>query len=203
MENKLKKANKLITNVVRILIIILIVFMVYKRSYKNVGILALTMLLTFYEGFFNKILKINLSEKLKISLIIFIAGAEIFGTVLEFYHKFFWWDTMLHFASGIIFYLVGETVIKQLNEKTTKANISIIIIIAFSILFALSSGVVWEIFEFIIDISLGQNMQITEDLHGRDAVMDTMIDLISLTLGTTIIGLLDIYRKKKDLTKSS
>lgn len=202
MENKLKKANKVITNVVRVLIVILIVFMAYKRSYKNVGILALTMCLTFFEGFFNKILKINLCEKLKISFILFIAGAQIFGTVLEFYHKFFWWDTMLHFTSGIIAYFVGETVINGLNEKTTKANISKIIIIAFSIFFALASGVAWEIFEFVTDITLGQNMQITEGLSGRNAVMDTMVDLISLTLGTVIICIIDIYRKKKVLIKS-
>lgn len=202
MENRLKKANKVITNIIRVLIIILTVFMVHKRNYEYAGILILTMLLTFYEGFFNKILKINLSEKLKISLILFIAGAQIFGTVLEFYHKFLWWDTMLHFASGVIFYFVGECVIKGLNEKTTKANISTIIIITFSIFFALSSGVVWEIFEFVVDISLGQDMQITEGLSGRDAVIDTMVDLISLTLGTIIISVVDIYRKKKDLTKS-
>jgi len=195
MENKLKKANKIITNTIRALIIILIIFMVYKRNYEYAGILIITMVLTFYEGFLGKILKITLSEKLKISLILFIAGAQIFGTVLEFYHKFLWWDTMLHLVSGIIAYFVGETVIKQINEKTTKAKISTIIIIAFSIFFALASGVVWEMFEFVIDISLGQDMQITEGLSGRDAVMDTMIDLISLTLGIIIISAVDIYRK--------
>lgn len=200
---KLNKANKVITNAIRALIIILIVFMVYKRNYEYAGILIITMVLTFYEGFLGKILKITLSEKLKISLILFIAGAQIFGTVLEFYHKFLWWDTMLHFASGIIFYFVGETFIKQLNEKTTKANISTIIIIAFSIFFALSSGVTWEIFEFVVDISLGQNMQITDGLSGREAVMDTMVDLISLTFGTIIVSIIDIYRKRKELTKSS
>ena len=196
MENKLKKTNKVITTAIRVLIIILIVFMISKRNYENVGILILTMILTFYEGFLRKILKINLSEKLKISLILFIAGAQIFGTVLEFYHKFLWWDTMLHFVSGIIFYFVGETVIKWLNDKTTKANISTVIIIVFSMFFALSSGVVWEIFEFTVDISLGQNMQITTGLSGRDAVMDTMVDLISLTLGTIVISLVDICKKK-------
>lgn len=201
MENKLKKANKVITNTIRALIIILIIFMVYKRNYKYAGILILTMLLTFYEIFFNKILKITLTEKLKISLILFIAGAQIFGTVLEFYHKFLWWDTMLHFTSGIIFYFVGECVIRKLNEKTTKAKISTIIIIAFSIFFALSSGVVWEIFEFVVDISLGQNMQITDGLVGRAAIMDTMIDLIFLTFGIIIISVVDIYRKKRILTE--
>lgn len=203
MGNKLKKANRVITTAIRVLIIILIVLTIYKRNYEYAGILILTMLLTFYEGFFNKILKITLSEKLKISLILFIAGAQVCGTVLEFYHKFLWWDTMLHFVSGIIFYFVGETVIKWLNDKTTKSNISTIIIIAFSIFFALSSGVVWEIFEFLVDIGLGQNMQITEGLYGREAVMDTMIDLISLTLGTIVTSIIDMYRKKKVLTKSS
>ena len=201
MENKLKRANKVIVNVVRIVIIVLIILMLSKRNYEYVGILMLTIALTFYEVVLKKIFKIELSDKLKISLILFIFGAQVLGTVLEFYHKFSWWDTMLHFVSGIIFYFVGETIIKVLNTKTTNVNISMAVIIVFAMCFSLATGVVWEIFEFTVDTCLGQNMQITEGLYGRDAIMDTMIDLISLTLGTIIISVIDIYWKKS-LTKN-
>lgn len=198
MENKLKRANKVIVNVVRMVIILLIILMLFKRNYEYVGILILTMALTFYEIVLKKIFRIELSDKLKISLTLFIFGAQVLGTVLEFYHKFLWWDTMLHFVSGIIFYFVGETIIKVLNTKTTNVNISIAVIIVFAMCFSLATGVVWEIFEFTVDTCLGQNMQITEGLYGREAIMDTMVDLISLTLGTILIGVIDTCVERKN-----
>ena len=201
MDSKLKKVNKIITNIVRVFIIILSIFMIYKENYDNLGILILTMLLTFYEIIIEKCFKIELSEKLKISLTIFIFSAQVLGTVLDFYGKFSWWDTMLHTVSGIIFFLVGETLIKQINKKTTDVNISLVIIILFSICFSLTTGVIWEVFEFFIDTTLGQNMQITEGLYGRNAILDTMIDLISLIIGTIFITIINIYIEKKNKGK--
>ena len=74
------------------------------------------------------------------------------------------------------------------------------IIIIFAVCFALSTGVFWEIFEFFVDTVFGQNMQVAKGLMGRDAIMDTMIDLISLVVGTSFIAGLQIFgiSKKKD-----
>lgn len=198
MENKLEKLNKIIVNIVRIIILIISIFMIYKKDYENLCFLILTMALTFYETIMEKCFKISLSGKLKISLIIFIFAAQVLGTILDFYGKFIWWDTMLHATSGIIFFLVGETLIKQINKKKTNANIRNIIIIMFSICFSLATGVLWEIFEFLVDSILGQNMQITQGLVGRDAIQDTMIDLISLLIGTIIITIIDIFLERKN-----
>ena len=43
-------------------------------------------------------------------------------------------------------------------------------------------------------------MQVAKGLMGRDAIMDTMIDLISLVVGTSFIAGLQIFgiSKKKD-----
>ena len=71
------------------------------------------------------------------------------------------------------------------------------IVISFGICFALASGVVWEVFEYGVDTFLGQNMQITEGLIGREAIKDTMIDLISVTGGTIVISILDSFLRKR------
>ena len=195
-----KDANKIITNIVRILIILIAIFLIFQKKYKNLGILALTMILTFYDKIVEKFLKIQLDQRLKISLIIFIFGAQCLGTSLEFYDKFPWWDTMLHTVSGLIFFLVGVTVIKQLSKKTENKLIDNKIILAFGICFSLSTGVVWEIFEFVVDIILEENMQLAKGLVGQDAIMDTMIDLISVTVGTTFMAIhqyINDTKKKK------
>ena len=199
MSDRLKKANKIIVNIIRILIIVISVFMIHKKDYGNFGFLMIAMIITFYDTIINKCFKIELGEKLKISLIIFIFAAQVLGSVLDFYGKFLWWDTMLHGISGIIFFLVGESIIKQINKKTTNVNISVVIIILFSICFSLSTGGLWEVFEFIVDITLGQNMQITDGLYGREAIKDTMVDLISLLIGTIIITIINIYMERKNI----
>lgn len=196
MEKVTKNLNKIITNIVRILIVLIAIFLISQKEFKNLGILAITMLLTFYDKIVEKVLKIKLEDKLKISLIIFIFAAQCLGTVLGFYGKFLWWDTMLHTISGVIFFFVGEAIIKQMSNEKGKLNNKIII--AFAVCFSLSTGVIWEIFEFFVDSLLGQNMQVTKGLIGQEAVMDTMIDLISVTVGTIFISIVEILKNRKN-----
>lgn len=63
--------------------------------------------------------------------------------------------------------------------------------------FSLSTGVIWEIFEFFVDSLLVQNMQVAKGLIGQEAVMDTMIDLISVTVGTIFISIVEILKNRK------
>lgn len=197
MEKVTKNLNKIITNIVRILIVLIAIFLILQKEFKNLGILAITMLLTFYDKIVEKVLKIKLEDKLKISLIIFIFAAQCLGTVLGFYGKFLWWDTMLHTISGVIFFFVGEAIIKQMSNEKGKGELNNKIIIAFAVCFSLSTGVIWEIFEFFVDSLLGQNMQVTKGLIGQEAVMDTMIDLISVTVGTIFISIVEILKNRK------
>lgn len=190
-------SSKIISNLVRISIIIIAIFQIINKQYENLGILAITMLLTFYDVLVEKLLKIKLDNKLKNSITLFIFGAQCLGSVLDFYGKFLWWDTMLHTISGVIFYFVGTTIIEQMSKKYGNQNINKIIVISFGICFALASGVVWEVFEYGVDTFLGQNMQITEGLIGREAIKDTMIDLISVTGGTIAITILDSFLRKR------
>ncbi len=196
---KNSNSSKIISNLVRISIIIIAIFQIINKQYENLGILAITMILTFYDILVEKLLKIKLDNKLTNSITLFIFGAQCLGSVLDFYGKFLWWDTMLHTISGVIFYFVGTTIVEQMSKKYENQNINKMIIISFGICFALASGVVWEVFEYGVDTFLGQNMQITEGLVGREAIKDTMIDLISVTVGTIVISILDIVLRKKKI----
>ncbi len=195
MKKQKKDMYKIIANIIRILIVIITIFLIFKREYKNIGILILTMILTFYDMFIEKLLKIKLENNLKISIILFIFAAQCLGTALGFYGKFLWWDTMLHTLSGIIFFFVGETIIKQLNNTPEGSNINKKTIIAFGVCFSLATGVIWELFEFLVDSFLGQNMQVAKGFVGQDAIKDTMVDLISVTVGT--IGIVIIQKIKE------
>lgn len=199
----LRKLNNIITLLVRLIIVALAILMIVQKDYEKLGYLAITSVLTFYNIFIRKVVKIRLPEILKIVLILFIFSAQVLGSVLDFYDKFYWWDTMLHTISGMIFFLIGVVVIKYLNKSKTNVKIGRNLIIVFAICFSLSIGVIWEIIEYTIDcIFVTSNMQITKGLIGQAAIKDTMIDLISATIGTLIMAFFQkIQMKHKGIKK--
>ena len=83
-------------------------------------------------------------------------------------------------------------------------NLSPLFVVIFSFCFAVTLGVVWEIYEFTFDGVLGLNMQkfaleSGEALIGRAALVDTMKDLIVDALGAfimSIIGYISLKYKK-------
>ena len=70
-ENRKMSINAILTNILRVFIIILAIVLCIEKDYKNMGILALTMVLTFYDKIVAKVFKIELEEKLKIAITLF------------------------------------------------------------------------------------------------------------------------------------
>ncbi|WP_230868762.1 hypothetical protein [Iocasia frigidifontis] len=100
---------------------------------------------------------------------------------------------MLHTFSGIILGFVGFILIYFLNRDE---NIDILLnplfIAIFSFTFAVSIGVVWEIFEFSMDSLFGFNMQ-------KSGLVDTMWDLIADCIGGSIAAYCGYNYLKKGL----
>lgn len=174
----------------RIIILGLMLVKVWTKSYSNLEILALTFVLTFYANVLEKGFHFQISPALNVSLSVFLFSAQVLGTVLGFYTKFLWWDIFLHTASGAIFYFAGKELLKHLG-KEANTKVSLPMLVFFSVCFALSTGVVWEIFEFSADSLFGKNTQWARGLVGRAALMDTMTDLISLSVGVVVVTICD------------
>lgn len=200
----MKKTYKIVQFLIRIAIVLLAVFKLTLKNYSDIMILVITFILTFFDSIIKKILKLELPEKLNFSILIFIFASQILGSVLDFYGKFLWWDTMLHTLSGIIFFYVGFSIIEQINNKVSKFELNKKIIILFAICFALATGVIWEIIEYGVDTFLGQNMQVSKNFYGQKAIRDTMIDLISVTVGSIFIMTFELIKSKKvDIQKNN
>ena len=142
---------------------------------------------------------------------LFLWGAIFAGEVWEFYYLFPLWDDVLHLMSSMMAAMLGFSLIDILNndENHSVVRLSPFFVAIFSVCFAVTVGVLWEIYEFTFDGLLGLNMQkfaiISIDgtkslvnLHGRDALIDTMTDLLVDTLGAVIIssiGYISLKRK--------
>ena len=120
----------------------------------------ITFALTLIPGILIRLKIMPMPALLHTVYVVFVYLAMFFGEMLRFYDLVVWWDTMLHFASGIIFSLVGYMVHLMMNkDPDVRSKLHPASIVVFTVIFAMACGVVWEIFEFGADCLFGANMQ--------------------------------------------
>lgn len=140
-------------------------------------------------------------------LVAFALAAIVLGEMLDVYDAVWWWDDMLHGASGVIFGLVGLYGVFAINQRSDM-RISPLFVAVFVTCFAITMGVVWEIYEFTIDVLFHTAMQQWNMgphaiVMGRDyqgmGLRDTMSDLIVATIGALIAGVFSyvVYAQKR------
>lgn len=143
----------------------------------------------------------------------FATAALLLGEIGGFFVHVSWWDSALHLFSGSLIGIVGFSLLNILNkDPQIEFHLSPGCIAVFVFCFSLAVGVVWEIFEFVVDGISGSNMQrfrdsVTNELWlGRQALMDTMKDFILNTIGAlviTIIGYFDLKHRSGWMIKMS
>ena len=110
--------------------------------------------------------------------IVFIFSSILLGQFGGMYDRFHWYDAFLHFLSSLVLGIVGFLII-YVFYSVNKLKLPLMIIVIFSFSFAVTIGVMWEITEYFIDMTLGTNMQV-------ESLDDTMIDLIVNSIGGLI-----------------
>lgn len=164
------------------------------------GIVAL-----FIPSIISKKWKISIPSSMYMIYIIFLYAAIFLGEVRDFYYRIPHWDTILHTFSGAALGALGFSVVSLLNkQEKLNVNLSPFFVALFSLCFAITMGVIWEIYEFSFDGLLHLNMQKFAlengvNLVGRAALCDTMKDLIVDSIGaltTSILGYISLKYKK-------
>lgn len=150
--------------------------------------------------------RIDIPDIMEIMYFLFLFCAIYLGEVRNFYYKLPYWDLILHCFSAAMLGALGFLIVQFFND-TDKLNIRLspFFMALFAFCFAVTCGTVWEIYEFLADGLLGTNMQkfITADgviLTGREAVSDTMEDIIVDAIGAfvvTAIGYFNISKQQK------
>jgi len=143
---------------------------------------SLALILTFLPALFERNYKIFLPAEFEIIIVAFIYTAIFLGEVHSYYTKFFWWDIVLHAISSMVFGFIGFLILYVLYDKK-KIAASPLTIAVFSFTFAVAIGALWEIFEFVMDSTIGLNMQ-------KSGLVDTMWDLIVDSIGALVTSVL-------------
>ncbi|MBE6883817.1 MAG: hypothetical protein E7487_04365 [Ruminococcaceae bacterium] len=139
--------------------------------------------------------KVDIPNSMEVLFIIFLYAAIYLGEIRSFYFLIPYWDLLLHSFSGFMTGALGFFVVDLLNtDKRVKMMMSPLFLTIFAFSFAMTIGIVWELFEFAVDGLLGVNMQkfMLEDgtpLIGREALIDTMEDIIVDAIGAFLMCL--------------
>ncbi len=119
----------------------------------------------------------------------------VMGSMLDFYDKIEWWDLLMHILSGIILGIIGNVI---LNRNARKLKITKSFRFLFIVGIACIGGVVWEIFEFTVDLLFNLDTQ----LSNGSGISDTMWDLImDLTGGVGAAIYFLMSKKNKIISK--
>lgn len=166
----------------------------------TMGILAMLL-----PKFLHERISIRVPAGMMFMYAIFLYCSIYLGEVRSFYYHIPHWDTILHTFSGGMLGALGFSFITILNgTEKVPVNLSPIFVGFFAFCFAVTLGAIWEFYEFFADGILGTNMQKFalengEKLIGRNAVMDTMKDLVVDSVGAfvaSVIGYISLKYKK-------
>jgi hypothetical protein len=124
--------------------------------------------------------------ELELALLWLMLADMTLGNGLDLYHRFTWFDKILHFSSSILVALIGFLVIYVLH-LTQRTRFRPWIDGAMILLVTLGLGALWEIAEYTVDQLFGRATQGAPNLSALD---DTMVDLILDGIGGVIGALL-------------
>jgi hypothetical protein len=134
--------------------------------------------LTFLPAIIERELGVQLPIEFTLPTCLFLSASFVLGEFQQFYELFWWWDLMLHSFAALVLGLTGFLFI-YVFYKSNRVQMAPIYVAFISFGTAMSLGALWEIFEFLMDLSWGLNMQ-------KSGLVDTMTDLIVDAIGGLI-----------------
>ena len=158
--SKYSKRELTVYLVLRVLVIVVMIRQIFLGEWNNVFLCVLTLILFLVPLFIEKQINVKLPDALQVIILLFIFSAEILGEINEYYLTIKHWDSILHTINGFLCAAIGFSLIDILNQKefvyVTLAPI-FVALVAFS--FSMTIGVMWEFFEYGMDVTFKKDMQ--------------------------------------------
>jgi len=166
---------------------------VYFGAWGHLCFLLFTLFLTFLPSIIERQVKIDYPGEFEILIFLLICGSLYLGETGDYYHKFIWWDVLLHSLASAIMAAIGFSLIFILNRsEKIRLRLSSLFVCVFAFCFSMTAAALWEIFEFSMDAFFGLNMQ-------KSGLIDTMLDLIVSAVVTLIITIIGYYHMEGEI----
>ncbi|MBO1299210.1 MULTISPECIES: hypothetical protein [unclassified Enterococcus] len=160
-------------------------------------------LLIYLPQIVRRLFKIHVPDAIVLFYWFFLFISVFLGTGLHLISIISFWDKILHAVSPMVLTALGYGLIGFLLKDAAIEKTSPWLFLLFGFAFAGLCGVFWEFWEFLCDQFLGMNLQrfAASDgtlFVGREALMDTMGDLLTNTIGAFIMGIYAWVQVKRD-----
>lgn len=170
-EIKKNKASFMVYTALRMIVLIIMILQIFNHNFEHVFLCLLTLFLMVLPSIVQLTFHVEFPSLLEIIIFCFIFAAEILGEMSSFYIYIPYWDTILHTLSGFLCAAIGFSLVDIMNQ-TERINVKLsplyLSIVAFC--FSMTIGVMWEFFEFGMDIFMGLDMQKDTIIHSIGSV---------------------------------
>lgn len=184
----------------RFSVIAILILEILHGNWNNAFLCILTLGLFLLPVVLDKKFNIELPTVLEIIILLFIYAAEILGEIQNFYGIFKSWDTMLHTINGFIMAAIGFSLIDILNNSDRfHINLTPIFVALVAFCFSMTIGVLWEFFEYGMDVVAKTDMQkdrIVSTISTTMLTEDNEELVIDNIEKTTIDGLINGEKKE-------
>ena len=158
--------------VLRLLVIAVMVLSVLRGDYASMFVCLLVLVLFLIPAFIQKNFGIEFPSGLQIVILLHIFATEILGELSCYYVRFPHWDTIMHTVWGFLCAAVGFSLVDILNrDNRTHFNLSPAYLALVAFYFSMTIGVIWEFFEFGVDVIFLKDMQKDTIVHHISSVM--------------------------------
>lgn len=176
--------HRRLTLVLQVVLLGGVVWAVWEHQWLAAVTTAGVILVTLIPLLLGRRFRVFIPPEFELLAIAFVFASLFLGEVRGYYVRFWWWDAVLHTASGFLLGILGFLLVFVLNEtESVELHMKPGFVALFAFTFAVALGAVWEIFEFGMDSVFGMNMQ-------KSGLVDTMWDLIVDTIGAAVIAYL-------------
>lgn len=155
-----RKMSRWIHWLLSIVVVVTMIRQFFLGNWEGILMCLLTLVLFMIPQLIEKTAQIKLPLTLEVVVLLFIFAAEILGEIHNFYGTFRYWDSMLHVINGFLATAIGFSLIDILNQEDRfyiKMAPVFVTVVAFS--FSMTIGVLWEFFEFGVDMLFQMDMQ--------------------------------------------
>ncbi len=171
VEMRENKSTFLVYSGLRILVFGMMILQIFNQNYQNVFLCILTLVLMIMPSVVQATFKVEFPSALEIVVLVFIFAAEILGEISAFYMKFPYWDTVLHTLNGFLCAALGFSLVDIMNtQRKLKFELSPLFMAITAFCFSMTIGVMWELFEFGMDMIFKLDMQKDTVIHAISTV---------------------------------
>ena len=158
--------------VLRLLVIAVMVLSILRGDYDSMFVCLLVLVLFLIPAFIQKNFGIEFPSGLQIVIMLHIFATEILGELSCYYVRYSNWDTIMHTVWGFLCAAVGFSLVDILNrDNRTHFSLSPAYLALVAFCFSMTIGVIWEFFEFGIDVIFLKDMQKDTIVYHISSVM--------------------------------